>query len=83
MRLSEKRMHGFRKGPVVNLVCGKCAYNYHVPSRLISEYRSEMSPGASLRRVNNPNAAFRQNQAQLNLRCPSCGSIDPGVWIDT
>jgi len=82
LRLNEKRMHGLSKGPVVNLVCGRCAHSYLVPKSLISEYRREMSPGASLRRFNNPNVALRQDRAQLNLRCPSCGSIDPGVWID-
>jgi hypothetical protein len=83
LRLSEKRMRGIRKAPVIELVCGSCAYGYLVSWGLVNEYRTVMSPGASLRRFNNPNAAFRQDQSQLNLRCPSCGSIDPGIWIDT
>lgn len=81
LRLNEKRSRGLSGGPSVDLTCGRCGYDYRVPRSLVHEYRSEMLPGASLRRFNNPGVAFRQDQAQLNLRCPACGSVDPGVWI--
>lgn len=82
LHLTTHRAHGLKfPGTITAVICGQCAFRYDLPSWVISNFRSTMTYGARARRFNNPVETMNQRTATDMLRCPNCGSVDPGVWV--
>lgn len=82
MRLTQHRGRGLAgMGPSTNVICGQCGWSYTLPSWMIKNFRNETAWGASARRLGQPEVAMNQRQATDAMRCPACGSVDPGVWV--
>lgn len=81
VRLNKIGISKSLKGPTTEISCGACGHAWVTPTRLARQYSSTMVAGAGLRGLNNTDEQINQVQVQTALRCPECGSIDPGVWV--
>lgn len=82
MRLTQHRARGLSgMKQSTDVICGRCGWSYTLPSWVIKNFRYETTWGASARRLGQPEVAMNQRQATDAMRCPRCGSIDPGIWV--
>lgn len=80
--LTERRWTGLpRTVASIELTCGRCAYEWAMPRTTVEHYRTETGPGSGMAAFNNPRQQSIRQSAIAALRCPSCGSIEPGIWV--